>query len=172
MDSIGITIAFWVMAVLAVGLSIAAISLKDPLKSAFCLIGVFIASASIFLILNASLLAIFQILVYAGAIMVFIIFVIMFINLRPEELKEKTINAAKILSPVIALALIVGIAAYKYMPILPVTVDQGFGKVQSVSEVLYTRFVFAFEAVSLLLLIAIIGAIVLSGKKDKKGVEK
>jgi NADH-quinone oxidoreductase subunit J len=172
MDSIGITISFWVMAVLAVVLSITAISLKDPLKSAFCLIGVFIASASIFLILNASLLAILQILVYAGAIMVFIIFVIMFINLRPEELKEKTINAAKILSPFIAIALIAGIAAYKYMPMHPVHVDEGFGKVQSVSEVLYTKFAFAFEAVSLLLLIAIIGAIVLSGKKDKKGVEK
>jgi NADH-quinone oxidoreductase subunit J len=172
MDSIGITISFWVMSVLAVVFSIAAISLKNPLKSAFCLIGVFIASASIFLILNASLLAIFQILVYAGAIMVFIIFVIMSINLRPDELKGRTINAAKILSPVIALALIAGIAALRYKHILLVPVDEGFGKVQSVSEVLYTRYAFAFEAVSLLLLIAIIGAIVLSGKKDKKGVEK
>ena len=171
MSGIGITISFWVIAVLAVGLSIAAISTRHPLKSAFYLVGVFFASAAAYLLLEAPLIAVLQVLVYAGAIMVFIIFVIMYINLRPEELEGAKITAAKILSPIIAVLICVVAVKMNYKAISPVHVQEGFGQVKAVSEVLYTRYAFAFEALSLLLLIAIIGAVVLAGKKESENKE-
>lgn len=162
------TISFWVIAVLAVGLSIAAISTRHPLKSAFYLVGVFFASAAAYLLLEAPLIAVLQVLVYAGAIMVFVIFVIMYINLRPEELEGAKITAVKILSPIIAIVVCVGAVTMNYKVISPVDIQKGFGQVKAVSEVLYTRYAFAFEALSLLLLIAIVGAVVLAGKKGSE----
>jgi NADH-quinone oxidoreductase subunit J len=168
MSGIGITISFWIIAILAVGLSIAAISTRHPLKSAFYLVGVFFASAAAYLLLEAPLIAVLQVLVYAGAIMVFIIFVIMYINLRPEELEGAKITAVKILSPIIAILICAVAVTMKYKTISLVDIQEGFGQVKAVSEVLYTRYAFAFEALSLLLLIAIIGAVVLAGKKESE----
>jgi NADH-quinone oxidoreductase subunit J len=168
MTGIGMTIAFWVFAVSAVGLSIAAISARHPLKSAFFLVGTFMVTAALFLLLDARLVAILQVLVYAGAIMVFIIFVIMLINLRPDQLGARKITLSKIAALIIGVGL--GATALKvgYRAISAKPVPEGFGQVEAVSKVLYTRFAFAFEAVSLLLLAAIIGAVVLAGKKDQK----
>jgi NADH-quinone oxidoreductase subunit J len=171
MTGIVMTVAFWVFAVAAVGLSIAAISARHPLKSAFFLVGVFMVTAALFLLLDARLVAILQVLVYAGAIMVFIIFVIMLINLRSEQLGSRKITLSKVAALIIGVGL--GVSALKvgYRAISPSPVPQGFGQVEAVSTVLYTRFAFAFEAVSILLLAAIIGAVVLAGKKgqEKKG---
>ncbi len=173
MSGIGITICFWFIAVVAVGLSIAAIGTRHPLKSAFYLVGVFFASAAAFILLDARLIAVLQVLVYAGAIMVFIIFVIMYINLEPEELGETRITAPKILTPFVAFFLFASALVVSFSVISPVEIPKGFGQVRAVSEVLYSHYAFAFEALSLLLLIAVIGAMVLAGKKEKdeKGVK-
>jgi NADH-quinone oxidoreductase subunit J len=171
MTGIGTTIAFWVFAVAAVGLSIAAISARHPLRSAFFLVGVFMVTAALFLLLDARLVAILQVLVYAGAIMVFIIFVIMLINLRPEQLGSRKVTLSKAAALIIGVGLGVSALRVGYQAISAKPVPEGFGQVESVSTALYTRFAFAFEAVSVLLLVAIIGAVVLAGKKDqeKKG---
>ncbi len=165
MSGIGMTIAFWILAAVAVGLSIAAISVRHPLKSAFFLVGVFFVTAALFLLLEARLLAVLQVLVYAGAIMVFVIFVIMLINLRPSQLGGRKMTLGKAVALIIGIGVVASAAAVGYQSIAAKPVPEGFGQVEAVSTVLYTNFAFAFEAVSLLLLAAIIGAVVLAGKK-------
>jgi NADH-quinone oxidoreductase subunit J len=173
MTGTAITIAFWIFAAIAVGLSLAVISVRDPLKSAFCLVGVFFAVAAEFLLLDARLLAVLQVLVYAGAIMVFIIFVIMLFNLRPEDIGQPRISAGKVAGVILAAALIVSAFIGGYQTIAIAPVDAGYGQVASVAELLYTKYAFAFEATSLLLLIAIIGSVVLVGKKkETRGVDR
>ena len=171
MSGMGITIAFWIMAVVAVGLSIAAISVRHPLKSAFFLVGVFFVTAALFLLLEARLLAVLQVLVYAGAIMVFIIFVIMLINLRPDQLSGRRLTVGKAVSLIIGLGVVASAGLVGYQSISARPIPKGFGQVEAVSTVLYTNFAFAFEAVSVLLLVAIIGAVVLAGKKDREKKE-
>lgn len=171
MTGVGITIFFWIIAVVAVGLSIAAVSTRHPLKSAFYLVGVFFASAAAFVLLDARLIAVLQVLVYAGAIMVFIIFVIMYVNFRPEDLGDARITVPKIISPFVAFFVFAAAITVSLNVISPVEVPENFGQVKMVSEVLYSRYAFAFEALSLLLLIAIIGAMVLAGKKGKEEKE-
>ena len=167
MSGLGITIAFWTMAAVAVGLSIAAISVRHPIKSAYFLVGVFFATAALFLLLEARLLAVLQVLVYAGAIMVFIIFVIMLINLRPDQLAGRRITLGKVVSLIIGIGVVGSASVVGYQAISARPIPKGFGQVEAVSTVLYTNFAFAFEAVSLLLLAAIIGAIVLAGKRGQ-----
>ena len=171
MSGMGITIAFWIMAVVAVGLSIAAISVRHPLKSAFFLVGVFFVTAALFLLLDARLLAVLQVLVYAGAIMVFIIFVIMLINLRPDQLGGRRLTVGKAVGLIIGLGVAASAGLVGYQSISARPIPKGFGQVEAVSTVLYTNFAFAFEAVSVLLLVAIIGAVVLAGKKDREKKE-
>jgi NADH-quinone oxidoreductase subunit J len=171
MSGMGVTIAFWVMAAAAVGLSVAAISVRHPLKSAFFLVGVFFVTAALFLLLEARLLAVLQVLVYAGAIMVFIIFVIMLINLRPAQLGGRRMTLGKVVALIIGVGVVASGSMVGYQAISAKPLPKGFGQVEAVSTVLYTNFAFAFEAVSLLLLAAIVGAIVLAGRKsqEKKG---
>lgn len=168
MSGMGITIAFWIMAVVAVGLSIAAISVRHPLKTAYFLVGVFFVTAALFLLLEARLLAVLQVLVYAGAIMVFIIFVIMLINLRPDQLGGRRMTLGKAAGVIIGLGVVASASIVGYRAISARPIPKGFGQVEAVSTVLYTEFAFAFEAVSLLLLAAIIGAIVLTGKRGQE----
>jgi NADH-quinone oxidoreductase subunit J len=168
MTGIGMTIAFWVFAAAAVGLSIAAITARHPLRSAFFLVGVFMVTAALFLLLEARLVAILQVLVYAGAIMVFIIFVIMLINLRSEQLGSKRVTLSKAAGLIIGVGLAVSAMMVGYRAISAKPLPEGFGQVEAVATTLYTRFAFAFEAVSLLLLAAIVGAVVLAGKKGQK----
>lgn len=168
MSGVGITIAFWLMAAVAVGLSIAAISVRHPIKSAYFLVGVFFATAGLFLLLEARLVAVLQVLVYAGAIMVFIIFVIMLINLRPEQLGGRRVTLGKVIGLILGIGLVASASGVGYRAMSAKPVPKGFGQVEAVSTALYTNFAFAFEAVSLLLLAAIIGAIVLAGKKGQE----
>jgi NADH-quinone oxidoreductase subunit J len=165
MSGMGITIAFWIMAVAAVGLSVAAISVRHPLKTAYFLVGVFFVTAALFLLLEARLLAVLQVLVYAGAIMVFIIFVIMLINLQPDQLGGRRMTLGKAVGLILGIGVAASAAAVGYQAIAARPIPEGFGQVEAVSRVLYTNFAFAFEAVSLLLLTAIIGAVILAGKK-------
>lgn len=167
MSGMGMTLAFWIMAIAAVGLSIAAVSARHPLKSAFFLVGVFFVTAALFLLLEARLVAILQVLVYAGAIMVFIIFVIMMMSLRPEQLGSGRITLTKVIALIAGVGLGVKVMAASYKAIFAQPVPEGFGQVEAVSTTLYTKFAFAFEAVSLLLLAAIVGAVVLAGKRGQ-----
>ncbi len=157
-------------AILALGSAILMITRRNPITSALYLIVNFFAISGIYLMLRAQFVAIIQILVYAGAIMVLFLFVIMLLNLSGEKKFTKALTYKKISAVILALLLFcsLGITAFfaffgKFKTMHPNA--EVMGTIQSVGKELYTTYSFPFELVSFVLLAAIVGAIVLAQKK-------
>lgn len=157
-------IFFYFFAASAVVMAVLVVSAASPVYSATALIGCLLCVAGIFALNSAHLLALLQVLVYAGAIMVLILFVIMLLNLSPSELGKRQISLRRVggayLIGAVSTLLIVRFARHLSVP--PSDVDPGFGTIEAVGKVLYTRYLLPFEMVSLLLLAAIVGAVVLT----------
>lgn len=156
--------------ILALGSAIMMITRRSPITSALYLIVNFFAISGIYLMLRAQFVAIIQVLVYAGAIMVLFLFVIMLLNLSSEKKLAETITYKKLSAVILAMLLFcsLGITAFfgfkgKFQAISPNA--EALGSIQSVGKELYTTYSFPFELVSFVLLAAIIGAIVLAQKK-------
>ncbi len=159
-------VAFYILAGVAVFGALLMVTRRNPLGGAFCLILSFIALAGVFAMLHAELMFILQILVYAGAIMVLVIFTIMLLNLREEEIEEPP--AGKIKTIVILVAVFMGcfgfIKALSKMPFSKPAVPDDFGSVEKVGELVMTSYLFPFEIISIVLLVAIIGVVLLAKK--------
>jgi NADH-quinone oxidoreductase subunit J len=160
------TLLFIVFAGLAIGSAIAMVSQRNPLYSAISLIGVFIALASIYVTLAAPFIAAVQIIVYAGAIMVLVIFVIMLLNVEQEEPRRKRLQF--LVPAAIAMAAIL-IAETAFILYSVETTSTGMphtlsdvGLTYSIGEGLFTRYLLPFEITSILLLMAIVGAMSLA----------
>ena len=138
---------------------------RHPLRSALYLIVNFFAVAGIYLLAHAEFIAAIQIIVYAGAIMVLFLFVIMLLNLRlPEEEAKVPHLAQKIggitLAGFTALILIYGFNRAVLPPAREMT--PGLGNTESIARSLFTDYLLPFEVTSVLLLVAIVGAVVLA----------
>jgi NADH-quinone oxidoreductase subunit J len=164
-------IFFYVFAASAVVMALMVVSAKNPVYSAMALIGCLLSVASIFALQSAHLMALLQILVYAGAIMVLILFVLMLLNLSPQELGERHVTVRRVTGAYLvgAVATLVVIRVAKHVWAPSSTLDPDFGTVKQVGTVLYTKYLLPFEMVSLLLLAAIIGAVVLTRKERGDG---
>jgi len=164
-------IFFYVCATSAVSMALLVVSAKNPVYSATALIGCLLSVAGIFAIHSAHLMALLQVLVYAGAIMVLILFVIMLLNLSPRELGERRISVRKVtaayLIGAVATLMIVRFTKHTWAPTC--SLGPEFGTIEEVGSVLYTKYLLPFEMVSLLLLAAIIGAVVLTRKEKGDG---
>jgi NADH-quinone oxidoreductase subunit J len=165
------TIILIILSVLAVASAIVTIAHKQPLKSAMALVFHFFMLAGIYLTLSAQFLAIMQIMVYAGAIMVLVLFVIMLLNANDEEEAKKRRNRIKQSFAVVVaggmLVLIVSYIAFASAntnSILPEVAAKN-GSVQMVGTELYTNYLVPLEIVGILLLSAIIGAVMMAKKK-------
>lgn len=161
---------FFLIAASAVVSAILMITQLNPIKSVLFLIVNFFCLALIYLILHAQFIAIIQILVYAGAIMVLFLFVIMLLNLGDEGRMTEKMNYNKtiayVLAGVVLLEIMIGLglpirAGYSTMH--PAAIE--IGTVESIGKSLYTEFILPFEVTSMLLLAAIVGVIVLAKKK-------
>lgn len=145
------------------------ITRRHPLTAAFALVVSFLGLATLFAMLSAPLLAILQVLVYAGAIMTLVVFVIMLLNVRDEDLPEepgiywKTGAAMLVMAPVFILL----VTAIRRLPTsgLGPDVPAKFGGIDQVGKVLFTQFGFPFELISLLLTVAVIGVVVLAKRR-------
>ncbi len=166
-----LAILFYIFAATAVVFAVGVVWARNPIYSALSLIGCLFAVAAIFALQSAQLMAILQILVYAGAIMVLILFVIMLLNLTPGELGKAKINTRKVMGAYCMAAtgtlLIVRLTGQlpPTEPMLPLQ----FGSIEAVGTVLYTKYLLPFEMVSILLLGAIIGAVILTRKTKGDG---
>ena len=157
---------FILFAGLAIGSAIAMVAQRNPLYSAISLIGVFIALASIYVTLAAPFIAAVQVIVYAGAIMVLVIFVIMLLNVEQEERRPRrlrflvpaAIGMAAILIAETAFILYSVHAAGAKLP--GPTSDVGL--THSIGVNLFTAYLLPFEVTSVLLLMAIVGAMSLA----------
>lgn len=142
---------------------------RNPIHSVLYLILTFFTLSGHYVLLNAQFLAAVNIIVYAGAIMVLFLFVVMFLNLR-NETQEKTSALSKIASVISAgMLLVVMVAALKEVDLGTVRAVDGFdsqiGMVENLGKVLYSKFLLPFELVSVLFLSALVGAVML-GRRE------
>ncbi len=164
------TFFFTIVAAVAVLASILVVTCRNPINSALSLIMTFFCLATFYVMLDAPFLAAVQVIVYAGAIMVLIVFVIMLLNLRTESSKRYT--HAIVIGGVIGFLTLFE-AAYFLMgssltgtkgPINSAMVVQ-VGHTELVARSMFTDFLLPFEITSILLLVAIVGAVVLAKRK-------
>ncbi len=161
-------LVFAAAAGLAVLASIGVVAFNNAIRSALCLVVNFFVLAVLYFTLNAEMLGVTQVVVYTGAIMVLFLFVIMLLNLGSKSLLEEKRDWKR---PV-GLGLGVALFALVGSQLLPVTMklttptaQENFGSPQAIGRTLFTNYVFPFEAVSVLLLIGIVGSIVLAKRR-------
>ena len=162
-------ILFGILAILAIASALVTILSKHPIRSAMGLVFHFFMLAGIYLTLSAQFIAALQVLVYAGAIMVLVIFVIMLLNLGDEESLKFRINPRQVMGVVLSGALLVmlgGIyAANMGSAGFDAAVAANNGTAESLGRQLYTNYIFPVEAIGILLTAAIVGALVLAKRK-------
>ena len=159
---------FWIFAVLLVASALGVVLAKSPVYAAMNLVVAFFFMAGLYVLLSAHLIAFMQVLVYAGAVMVLFLFVIMLLSLGDEHLVPEPSKRAMQwvgVAGAVALASVVAFAISKVAGGELAAVDGTFGTVKAVGRVLFTEFLLPFEATSLLLLVAIVGAVVVAKER-------
>src|SRR2546422_6781161 len=163
-------ILFLAFATIAVVCAVNVVVQTHPISSALSLIGVMGSLAVLFLLLGAEFIAMAQVIVYAGAIMVLFIFVIMLLNAGAEQRRGKSLAAQLLGVP--AFFGLLALLSYAILRLFPNATSVRFGgfthgTAEDVGRALFTRYLLPFEVTSVLILIAIIGAIVLA-RKDRE----
>ncbi len=161
-------ILFGVFAIIAVACAINVVVQTHPISSAVSLVGVMGSLAVLYLLLGAEFIAAAQVIVYAGAVMVLFIFVIMLLNAGAEAKKSKSLTAQLLGVPLFITLL--GMLAYFVQRIYQPEVAVHFGgfrggTAEEIGHSLFTTYLLPFEVVSILILIAILGAVVLAQKE-------
>jgi NADH-quinone oxidoreductase subunit J len=166
----GEAIAFYTLATLVLAFAVLVVSTRDTVHSVLFLVLDFLFVAALYVLLGAEFLAVIQILVYAGGIVVLYLFVVMLVNLkRPPEAYQDPRRQTKLgfglaAAILVELAVISGYSYVRPVPVmatpLPVT-----GNTEQVGWMLYTSYLIPFEIASMLLLVAMIGAIILAKRE-------
>lgn len=162
------TFLFFGFALLSVLGALGLILFKHPMNGAMSFVVTLISLAGLYALLSAKLIFAIQLIVYAGAIMSLIVFIIMFLNIQERDLPVETGRWLYLGGGIIAIAPLAALLL-KIIKSLPggdaVIVGQGFGGVKEVGLVLFKDWLLPFEIVSILLLVALVGAVVLAGKR-------
>jgi NADH-quinone oxidoreductase subunit J len=160
-------IAFFVLAALTVLSALTVVVHRNPVHSAVALVVTLCLLALFFFALDAQLVGILQVIVYAGAIVVLFLFVIMLLNLQAQDRPTGgVLMVATATAGGVALALLVVTALRRAGAPPAAGVEAGFGETAALARELFTVYVLPFELTSLLLLVAIVGAVALA-KKDR-----
>ena len=161
-------ILFLIFAMIAVVCAINVVVQTHPISSAISLVGVMGSLAVLYLLLGAEFIAAAQVIVYAGAIMVLFVFVIMLLNAGTESKRGRSLVAQLLGAPL--LVALLGLVAYFVERLYPRSVSVHFGGFThgtplDIGRALFTTYLLPFEVISILILIAIVGAIVLARKE-------
>jgi NADH-quinone oxidoreductase subunit J len=165
-----VQVAFFAGALGAVGGAVAVIAFRNPFFSVIALVVHLVSLAGLFLLLYAQFVAAAQVVVYAGAVMVLYVFVTAYVGAVEESLWEP-IPGQRFLAPLMAAALFVELAiavlgtGLSALDTAGPTVHLGFGSPSEIGTLLLERFLIVFEAASMLLLVAAVGAIVLASRR-------
>ncbi len=161
------SLIFLVLAFITLASAIGMITFRQPINSALSLIVTLLSIAGLFALLGSSFLFLVQIIIYAGAVVALFLFIIMFLNIKEENLPDEPHKGRWILaitllvSPfTIYLITTVNNMSFKTLQL------RDFGSIKEVGMQLYTKWIFPFEMISILLLIALIGVVILA-KKEK-----
>jgi NADH-quinone oxidoreductase subunit J len=157
-----LALLFILFAGLAIGCGLAVVAQRNPLYSAISLIGVFISLACLYVMLAAPFIAAVQVIVYAGAIMVLVVFVIMLLNVEHEERGRTRLKFLVPTAVVLAAVLIAEVAFILFSVTNPTPAVSNIGLTGSIGTQLFTRYLLPFEITSILLLMAIVGAMTLA----------
>lgn len=162
---------FYFLSFLAVLTSLMVVVAKNPVHSVLYLIMTFFAIAGHYILLNAQFLAVVHIIVYAGAIMVLFLFVIMFLNLNAETEPQKPLILKVAAGVAAGLLFLTLVAAFKGAENQVVVTggDSQIGLIKNLGKVLFNDFLLPFEITSLLFLSAMIGAVMLAKKDTPEG---
>ena len=163
-----LTFLFVLFGAMAIGCAVGVVAQRNPLYSAISLIGVFVSLACLYMTLQAPFIAAVQVIVYAGAIMVLVVFVIMLLNVEEEERRPMRMRFLVPVGVLLA-AVLVGEAAF----MLKLGTDQAravpaspqggtAGLTASIGTGLFTEYLLPFEVTSVLILMALVGAITLA----------
>lgn len=160
-------IAFYLFATLTIASAVAVIFARNPVHSVLWLIMAFFNAAGLMLILGAEFIAMLLVIVYVGAVAVLFLFIVMMLNIDFAALRSglsKNLPFGLIIALVLLAEMVLAVSAWKAGPVTggaqPAEVNQP--NIQAIGELLYSRFLFPFEIAGLILLVAMIGAIVLT----------
>ncbi len=163
------TLVFFYFASIIVVTASLVVALRNPIYSALSLLVMFFHVAGLYVTLHAEFLAAIQIIVYAGAILVLYLFVVMLLNVKRDERYSQQGPVALFLCAVLLTEAIL-LAATRGLTVAPPSPtaagERVAGNTESIGEALYSTYLFPFEIASLILLVAMIGAVILS----KKGI--
>jgi NADH-quinone oxidoreductase subunit J len=159
------SILFLIFAAIAVACAVNLVLQKHPISSALSLIGVMGSLAALYLLLGGEFIAAAQLIVYAGAIMVLFVFVIMLLNAGTEHATQRRLWPKYLGVPL--LVVLLGFVGYIVQKVLPPSEGVRFGAFRNgspleVGKALFTSYLLPFEVTSVLILVAILGAIVLA----------
>jgi len=159
---------FWFFSALMLGFACAVVFNRNPVASALSLVVSFVALAALFVMLDAYFIGAIQVLVYAGAVMVLFLFIIMLLDLKAEE--RRKLNTAVVIGGLaVAVAFITQICAViEETPSSPFpAIHAPLYDVQNVGRLLFTRYNLPFQVVAVLRLVATIGVVILSKRELK-----
>ena len=162
-------IAFYLLAAVSLAAASGVVVLRNPVHCALSLVLSLLSIAVCYVALQAHLVAVLQIIVYAGAVMVLFLFVIMLLNLQtdPDESSHpimKFLAAAS--ASVFAVLTILVLRDWAAVAPESAVLGEGFGTTRELSRLLFTDYLVAFELTSLLLLVAVVGAVVIARRDE------
>lgn len=166
-------IAFWVLSIMTIFFAVGVIMSRSPINSVLFLILTFFTISAHYVMMNAQFLAIVNVIVYAGAIMVLFLFVVMLMNLNSDTEPQKNflVQFAAVISGGVLLLVLVAALKSSFTGLEASHIDytqiSEIGLIKNLGNTLFTDYVFPFEIASVLFLSAMIGAVVL-GKRDKQ----
>jgi len=170
-------VVFWIAAGVAGAAAVNLIFQSKPINSVLSLVVVLFALAVIYLQLSAEFVAALQIIIYAGAIMVLFLFVVMLLNLQKDQFlseRRPTLRSFGVLlggTLIIEISLIARTFAARGVHAGAPVVSDDFGGVRQVGHLLFDKYLLPFELTSILLLIAVAGALVLAGRRPGAGIK-
>ena len=159
---------FFIFAILAVGSAVAVVTLRNPVHSVISLMVCFLQMAALFVLLRSPFLAAVQIFVYVGAVLVLFLFIIMMLDIRQASM-DRFVSGGHFwviaLLVVLIAEMIFIVSKSKFTNMAVATGSRLDGSVKEMGTALFTKYLLPFEVISLILLVALLGAIVL-GKKE------
>ena len=148
--------------------AVGVIALNNPIRSALCLVLNFFMLAALYFTLNAEMVGVTQIVVYTGAIMVLFLFVIMLLNLGAPIVKPESKEPQTLVGLILGMVLFGLVGSQILPPLLGITkpgAADAYGGPEAMGRTLFTQYMFPFEAVSILLLIGVVGSIMLAKRR-------
>ena len=167
-------ICFYVFSAVLVGSGVMVIASRNPVHSVLFLILAFFNAAALFILLGAEFLALILVIVYVGAVAVLFLFVVMMLDINFVELRRGFLQYLPIgftIGAILAIELLLVFGTWAVAPTIaqPLAQAPGVTNTQALGALLYTRYVYAFQAAGMVLLVAMIGAIVLT-LRSREGV--